>query len=175
MTGLLLSFLLAGGGTAPRIMTLWDSPVTVGPGRIRTLDIALPVNTARIMCTYELIRGGSGVRVVLLKQEDAERWLRGEAHSVEASTSFARRGAFSHRPVEPDHYQLVLDNRMEGRGPSEVQLLVRTVETEEVSGPVRLVDRSKGRTLVFASMGLFLAACGLFAAGLRRGLQGRED
>ncbi len=174
MTGLLLSLLLA-TGAAPKITTLYDDVVKVGPGRIRTLDIPLPVRPVRVVCTYEVVQGGSGVRVVLLKQEDAERWLRGEAHTVETSTSYSKRGAFSYKPIDPDHYQLVLDNRLEGRAPTDVHLLVRTVESDESSGPIRLADRAKGRALVFGSMGIFAAVAGLFAFRLRKGLARQQD
>lgn len=172
MTGLLLSLLLA--TTAPKITTLYDDVVKVGPGRIRTLDIALPVRPIRIVCTYEVIQGGSGVRVVLLKQEDAARWLRGEAHTVETSTSYSKRGAFSYKPIDPDHYQLVLDNRVEGRAPTDVHLLVRTVESEESPGPIRLAERAKGKALVFGSMAIFAVVAGLFAFRLKKGLT-RQD
>jgi hypothetical protein len=174
MTGLLLALLLS-ASAAPKITTLYDDAVKVGPGRIRTLDISLPVRPVRIVCTYEVIQGGSGVRVVLLKQEDAERWLRGEAHTVEGSTSYSKRGAFSYKPTDPDHYQLVLDNRLEGRAPSDVHLLVRTVESEESPGPIRLADHARGRALVFGSMGLFAAVAGLFAFHLKKGLARQED
>lgn len=174
MTALILTWLLAATGAPPTITTLFDDAVQVGPGRIRTLDIPLPVRPARIVCTYDVLQGGSGVRVVLLKKEDAERWLRGEAHEVEVSTSFSKRGAFSYRPIDPDHYQLVLDNRMEGRSATEVRLLVRTVESDEVPGPIRLADRAKGRTLVLSSMALFAAVAGLFAVRLRSALTRRD-
>lgn len=175
MIGLLLSLLLAASSAPPIIRTLYDDDVKVGPGRIRTLDIPLPERPVRIVCTYEVIQGGSGVRVVLLRKEDAERWIRGEAHDVQASTAYSKRGAFSYKPVDPDHYQLVLDNRMEGRSASDVHLLVRTVESEEVPGPVRLADRTKGRTLVLTSMGIFAAVAGIFAVRLRRGLENRQS
>jgi hypothetical protein len=174
MSTLILSFLLA-TAPAPKFTTLYDDVVKVGPGRIRTLDIPLPVRPVRVVCTYEVIQGGSGVRAVLLKQEDAERWLRGEAHTVETSTSYSKRGAFSYKPIDPDHYQLVLDNRLEGRSPADVHLLVRTVEFDESPGPIRLAGRAKGRALVFGSLGIFAAVAGLFAFRLRKGLERRKD
>ena len=174
MTVFILGLLLATTGAPPKINTLYDDAVQVGPGRIRTLDIPLPVRPVRVVCTYEVLRGGSGVRVVLLRKEDAERWVRGEAHDVQISTSYSKRGAFSFKPLDPDHYQLVLDNRLEGRGATEVHLLVRTVESEESPGPIRTADPAKGRTLVFASMGLFAAVAGLFTVRLRRGLANRN-
>ncbi|WP_321477737.1 hypothetical protein [uncultured Paludibaculum sp.] len=172
MTGLWLALLLAaqGGTPVPRSVTLFDDAVKVGASKIRTLDVDLPVEPARIVCTYEVLSGGSGVRVVLLKQEDAQRWLRGEAHHVEASTPFGRGGAFSHRPTEPDRYEIVLDNRMEGRGPAEVHLLVRLLYGESDSGPVRHAEPRKGLALVWSSMLLFAAIAATFTFHFKQSL-----
>ena len=167
MIALLLALVIV---PAPRTVTLYDDVVKVGAAKIRTLDVALPEEPARIICTYEVTEGGSGVRVVLLRREDAERWLRGEAHHVEAATAFSRSGAFSHLPLEPDHYQIVLDNRLEGRGPAEVHLLVRVVYGEAVKGPVRAADPRKGRILVWSSMALFACVALLSATKLKRSL-----
>lgn len=173
MTGLWLAFILAAqtAATLPRSVTLYDDAVQVGPSKIRTLNVDLPVEPARIVCNFEVLSGGSGVRVVLLKQEDAERWLRGEAHEVEASTPFARDGAFSHKPADPDHYVLVLDNRMEARGATEVHLLVRLVYGDVASGPVRHVDGRKGMLLVWSTMLLFATIAATFTFRLKQNLE----
>lgn len=142
---------------APHIVTVFDDTVIVGPSRFRTLDLSLPEEPARVICSFEVINGGSGVRAVLLKKEDAERWLRGEAHQVETSTPFLRRGAFSHKPHDPDHYLVVLDNRLEARSMAEVRLLVRVVFGDSPSGLVTYADPRKGQLLVWSSLGLFAA------------------
>lgn len=170
MTALWLAMLLA-APTAPRSVTLFDDEVKVGPSKIRTLDVDLPVEPARIVCNYEVISGGSGVRVVLLKQEDLARWLRGEAHDVEASTPYAREGAFTHKPTEPDHYQLVLDNRLEGRSATEVHLMVRLVYGDAPSGPVRRADSRKGAILVWVTMLLFATVAATFTFRLKQNLE----
>ncbi|MGC4055297.1 MAG: hypothetical protein QM757_41210 [Paludibaculum sp.] len=172
MTSLWLALLLASKGAAPvpHSVTLIDDAVKVGASKIRTLDIDLPVEPARIVCTYEVLEGGSGVRVVLLKQEDAQRWLRGEAHEAEASTPFARGGGFSHKPAEPDHYQIVLDNRMEGRAPAEVHLLVRVLYGESGEGPVRTAEPRRGQMLVWSSMLLFAAIAATFTFRFKQNL-----
>lgn len=151
----LLAALSAAAAEAPRTVTLFDDNVIVGPARFRTLDLSLPEEPARVLCSFEVVAGGSGVRAVLLKKEDAERWLRGEAHQVEAATAFLRRGGFSHKPADPDHYLIVLDNRMEARSPAEVHLLVRTVHGDGPAGPVSYADPRKGQLLVWSSFGLF--------------------
>jgi hypothetical protein len=152
---LLLAALPAAAAPPPGIVTVFDDNVVVGPSRFRTLDLSLPEEPARVVCSFEVLNGGSGVRAVLLKQEDAERWLRGEAHQVEASTPFLRRGAFSHKPRDPDHYLIVLDNRIEARSPAEVRLLVRLVYGNSPSGRISTADPRKGQLLVWSSFGLF--------------------
>jgi hypothetical protein len=164
MNLLLLALLLADTpNPPPRTVTLYDDHVMVGPAKIRTLDIPMLIEPARIVCSYEVTQGGSGVRLVMLRSEDAQRWLRGEAHDVIASTSFARQGAFSHRPADPDHYVIVLDNRMEGRTPAEVHLLVRVIYGDETPNTVTYADPRKGKILVWSSLLLF-AGIAVFAA-----------
>lgn len=163
MNLLLLALLLADTPQPPRAVTLYDDHVMVGPAKIRTLDIPMLVAPARIVCSYEVTQGGSGVRLVLLRMEDAQRWLRGEAHDVIASTRFARQGAFSHRPADPDHYIIVLDNRMEGRAPAEVHLLVRVIYGDETPNTVTFADPRKGKLLVWSSLLLF-AGIAVFTA-----------
>lgn len=147
--------LMAAAAAETRIETLYDDTVSVGPNRFRTLDLSLPEEPARVICSFEVIQGGSGVRAVLIRSEDAERWLRGEAHQVEAATPFARRGAFSHKPSEPDHYLIVLDNRLEGRTLTEVHLVVRVVHGDGPAGPISQVDPRKGQILVWSTMAVF--------------------
>jgi hypothetical protein len=164
MNSLLIALLLAVGlEDAPRTVTIYDDEVKVGPAKIRTLEIPMLVEPARIVCSYEVMRGGSGVRLVLLRNEDAERWLRGEAHEVIASTGFAKQGAFSHRPAEPDHYVLVLDNRMEGRTAADVHLLVRVIQGDDSANTVSFADARKGKILVWSSLLLF-AGIAVFSA-----------
>ncbi|MBI5085846.1 MAG: hypothetical protein HZB13_14760 [Acidobacteria bacterium] len=172
MNGLVPALLLLTAAPAADFgtLTLFDDEVAVAPARFRTLDIDLPVEPARVMCSYEVLEGGSGVRLVLLKREDAARWLRGEAHTTEASTPFARSGAISHRPAEPDQYQLVLDNRLEGRGAARVHLIVRVARNDDNTGPVRLADPRKGQILVWASLGLFAVAAVYAGARIKRAI-----
>ena len=167
MIGLLLALLTV---TPPRTVVLFDDNVKVGPSKIRTLDIPLPEESARIVCSYEVLEGRSGVRAVLLRREDAARWLRGEAHEVVADTPFARNGAFSRQAPDPDDYQIVLDNRLEGRDTADVHLLVRVVYGAPASGPVRHADPRKGALLVWSSMGLFACVAVFSATRLKRNL-----
>jgi hypothetical protein len=158
----------------PRYAVLYDDAVLVAPGKMRTLDIELPGEAARVICSYQVLDGGAGVRAALLERDQMLRWHGGESHAVLASTPFATRGAFSHRVRLKGRYVLALDNRMEGRGPAKVHLLVRLVRVPETGGPVHPADPLRAQILVWGSLAVF----GLitFWAGdrLRRGYLRRQ-
>ena len=137
--------------------TVLDDEVRVGPGKIRTLDLGLEAN-GRVVCEHHVVEGASGVRVVLLKKAEAEKWVKGEAHRTLAGTAFAHDGSFTHRVAAEDEYRLVLDNRMEGRSGALVRLRV-TVVTGEAAAPAKGPDRARGQTAVWASVALFLVIC----------------
>ena len=143
-----------------------DEEVKVGPGKIRTLDLEVEAK-GRIVCEHHVVDGQSGVRVVLLKKAEAEKWVKGEAHSTLAGTSFGHDGEFSHRVAAGDEYRLVLDNRMEGRSGALVRLRV-TVVTGETTVAARGADRGRGQTAVWVSVTLFLVICAGAGWRLRR-------
>jgi hypothetical protein len=146
---------LAATVPAPKYAVLFDDVVLVAPGKMRTLDVDLPGEAARVICSYQTLEGGAGVRVALLDRHQMTRWLGGESHTVLASTPFDTRGAFSYRVRQPGQYVLALDNRMEGRGPTKVQLLVRLVRVRETGEAVRYADPGRARMMVWGSVGLF--------------------
>lgn len=131
-----------------------DEDVRVGAGKLRTLDLEMEAN-GRVVCEHHLLEGKTGVRVVLLRKSQAEKWLRGEAHSTLGGTPFLRDGSFTQRVRKGEHYRLVLDNRMEGRSAALVRLRV-TVVLGEPAVPVRGADPVRGQAAVWISVALFL-------------------
>ena len=135
---------------------------------MRTLDIELPGEAARVICSFQTLEGGAGVRAALLERQQMRRWQEGAAHSVLASTPFDTRGAFSFRVQRPGRYVVALDNRMEGRAPTKVHLLVRIVRIHEPGGPVRYADPVRARLLVWGSLASFAAIAFWAGERLRR-------
>jgi hypothetical protein len=166
MTVMLLALLLA--APLPPPATLYDDVVMVGPSKTRTLSIPIVSEPTRVICSYEVLEGGSGVRAVLLRSEEAELWRRGEAHDVLAATAFSRQGAFSFVLKEPGSYQLVLDNRLEARGAAEVHLLVRLAMVDSRSAEPQSADPVKGQILVWSSLAFF-AVCAVFTGAKLKG------
>ena len=131
-----------------------DEEVRVGPGKLRTLDLEMEAN-GRVVCEHHLLEGKTGVRVVMLKKSEADRWARGEAHSTLGGTAFLHDGTFTQRVRQGEQYRLVLDNRMEGRSAALVRLRV-TVVLGEPAVAVRGPDPVRGQAAVWISVALFL-------------------
>jgi hypothetical protein len=159
--------------TAPRSFVLVDDHVRVGASRIRTLDVAIAEPGMRVSCVFSVVEGASGVRVLLLTQEDAESWARGEAHSVLAGTPFTRAASFARTLMIPGSYRVVLDNRMEGRGAATVRLRVEVTSGRE-QARVRGAHPLRAQILVWSSVLLF-GAVSLFAGvRIRRAVERRD-
>lgn len=139
---------------------LLDQDVDVDPSRFRTLSIQVKSGGARVICSYSVVEGESGVRVLLMSKPDAERFARGQSHATLAGTAYEREGAFSYAVTRPGEYKVVLDNRMEGRGRAVVHLHVRTVTGDvAMRTATELPPRRK-----FVVIGASLLVFGLIAA-----------
>jgi hypothetical protein len=162
---LLALFLVSG---EVRQQTVIDETVAINPGKIRTLDLPARDGPARVLCSYIVTRGGSGVRVLLMSFDDAEAFFRGQPHRVLAGAPFGRRGAFAQViPAEGD-YRIVLDNRLEGRGPVSLHLNVALVHGALAAGPVREAEPGRRRAAIVISLAVFFLIAGPALYALRR-------
>lgn len=136
--------LLAAAAPTTRLL-LVDETIAVPPRGWREVTVAMRQRPAVIEARYEVRRGGSGVRAMLVKRSDLERLRAGLPHWPIAATAYQRSGAFRAAPGVPGDYSVVLDNSMEGRGAAQVRLTVSllfpgaTPEAREVSPQRRFV------------------------------------
>jgi len=147
----------------PARVDLVDDLVRVPASRWSVIDVLLKQRGAVVECRYSVERGRSGVRVALMSVADAERFQAGRSHRPLVSLPYERTGFFRHPVTKPGEYRLVIDNRMEGRGPA----LVRVQLTAVFGDPmleVRELPAGRRATVVIVSLGLF-AAVALWAAG----------
>lgn len=164
----------AAHGERPRLETVLDEVVGVGPLKIRTLDLPLPENGVRVIVQYDVLRGLSGVRVLLMTREHAENWFREEPHLVLAGTGYGFSGALTRTLPGAGEYRLVVDNRSESRADAEIRLRVRLLRNGATALPYG-PEPWRARTAVWGSAATFLLI--LSAAGLRlkRAIEQRQD
>jgi hypothetical protein len=147
--------LAAARAAAPRALPLIDETVTVPAADWRGIGIPLRRQPARIECGFSVASGGSGVRVALLDRGQFERMNAGQGHRELAATAYRRSGGFAYG-AHPGDYVLVVDNRMEGRGPAEVRLEVTLIFDD--ARPVPRTLSPERRAAVVALSVLFFAA-----------------
>jgi hypothetical protein len=122
---MMLAFLLALAVTS-RVLPLAEETVTVPAADWKVLRIPLQHRPARIVCKFSVESGGSGVRVALLDGDQFERMSAGKAYHPLAATDYRRSGGFAYAAA-PGDYAVLVDNRMEGRGPAQVRLQVALI------------------------------------------------
>lgn len=134
---------------------LIDEDVQISPAKVRPLEFDVKLKGTRVLCTYHVEQGRSGVRAVLLKRGDVRLWLAERPHSILASTEYADSGGFSWLVAEPGAYSIVLDNRMEGRDEAVVRLQVRLVSGDGINVPVQRAAPIRAQVVVWVSVLLF--------------------
>lgn len=134
---------------------LIDEDVQISPAKVRPLEFDVSIKGTRVLCTYHVEQGRSGVRAVLLKRGDVALWLDDRPHSILASTSYADSGGFSWLVAEPGAYSIVLDNRLDGRDNAVVRLQVRLVSGSGINVPVRRAAPARAEVVVWISILLF--------------------
>lgn len=164
----------AAHGARPQLETVLDEVIGVGPLRIRTLDLPLPEDGVRVIVQYDVLRGRSGLRLLLMTREHAESWFRGQPHLVLAGTGYGFSGALTRTLPAAGEYRLVVDNRSESRAEAEIRLRVRLLRHGATALPYG-PEPWRARAAVWGSAAAFLLI--LFAAGLKlkTALEQRQD
>ncbi|HYP08292.1 MAG TPA: hypothetical protein VER03_18810 [Bryobacteraceae bacterium] len=111
--------------------------------------------------SFNVQNGGSNLQAMILTGDEAERFHRGR--SVRPIFSSGFKGSGEYRIVIPDagDYVLLLDNRLEGRFPTEVALKFDVTYPADLS--VRTVPPERRRATVALSL-LFFGAVVVFSA-----------
>ena len=99
-------------------------PVTVAAGKARNLPIRIDETPMRIQAAFQVLDDGPKVRAMLLRKDEAEKFLTNQRYRAESSTSYEKDGFLGHWVTEPGEYELVIDNQMEPHAAARVELNV---------------------------------------------------
>lgn len=97
----------------------FNDVVPVAAGQWRLVDFDTPNRRSRFVCEFTLMGEGAGVRAALLDDKSAAMFRRGHLDSVLLSTAYEQKGNLR-RELDPGHYALLVDNRLEERYGAEV-------------------------------------------------------
>lgn len=154
----------------PERVVLLDEVIRVPASQWQVVDFALKQRPATIECRFHVEHGPSGVRVALLERRESSRFRARQPHRTILSTSFQRTGGFRHS-VGTGDYSLVIDNRLEGRGPAEVRLEIALSFGRPGQPPVGELSSGRRAIVILLSLLFFSAVVFYAVRRLRRALR----
>jgi hypothetical protein len=150
---ILLALLLA---AAP--LPLLDEVLRVPGGESRTVALSLHQPAATLACSFAVDHGRSGVRLMVLSREQAERLSAGRGYSTLAGSAYRHSGTLRAALPGPGDYVVVVDNRLEGRAAAEVHLQVSML-FDDPHPAVRHATRPRQVAVIAAAFAFFAACC----------------
>lgn len=174
MIRLLAVLLLPVCATAARTVTLVDELVRVGAGDVRPVPFELRRRGAVVEMNYQVESGGSGVRVAVMNQDEKERLMLGQSHTVLAATAFARSGRLRVKAPAAGWFYAVIDNRLEGRGSSEVRCRIQATYLRPPRNEPQVLPARRRAVVVFLSLAFLVAACWWAGRRLLRAAANRD-
>ena len=146
------------------LAVLLDSILTVPHSGWHNIELKVTEPDTIVECSFEVQGNASMLQALLLSKREADRFQHGRSSRPVTSTGYTRAGTFRIRVVEPGPYVLILDNRLEGRAPSEVRVSLK-MNTPRAVQPRELSAHRRG--VVIAISLLFFV--GIFSAALTLG------
>lgn len=132
----------------------------------RAIDVPIEQAGTEIECRFEVRSDTSRVNATLLTIADAERFSHGRGFTPLASTGFEFKGSLRYTAEQPGKYVLILDNRVEGRRPTEVELQIDLEPPRVVV--VKTVPVERRRAVVLISVLSFLGVVAYAARKLSK-------
>jgi hypothetical protein len=143
------------------LLFLTQTVVKVPPSHWVAVGLKAPQNGSTVHLSFDVESGGSRIQAMVLTRDEAERFHHGRSVRTLFTSGFEESGDY--RVLIPDagDYVLLLDNRLEGRFPTEVSLRFDISHPADVR--VRTVSRDRQRATVALSL-LFFGAVVVFSA-----------
>ena len=143
------------------LTVLTNGTVQVPASRWTAVRIDVKEPHTVVEATFSVPPEASRMQGLLMTRLDAERFHAGKSHHPLYSTGFQKFAHFRYEVVEPGEYVLLLDNRIEGRSATNVELKIET----QPMGPVqpRTLPPEKRILIIALSLSFFLAVAAFTA------------
>lgn len=147
---------------------LVDEVYRIPASEWRYVELGLKQRPAVVSARFETTRGGSQVRLSLLRREDLERLREGMAHGTIDATPEGTAGALSYDVQAPGDYVLVIDNG--APVPASVHLTV-WLDFARHAPAVTQISPQRQLTVVLVSFAVFFAIVSFSARRLLRAVR----
>jgi hypothetical protein len=136
-------------------VSLIEETIRVPASDWRPVYLPLRQRPATVLGSFVVSPPGS-VRVVLMTTRDLRRLEDGLSHQPLLSTGYEQSGGFRYSFRQPGEYVLVIDNRLDARGPADVRLRV-SLEFSPARPAARTLSPRRRLAVVALSLAMFAA------------------
>jgi hypothetical protein len=143
------------------LVVLTESVVTVPASHWIAIELKTPLNSTTVHVSFDVVSGGSNIQAIVLSREEAERFNVGKSIRPLFQSGFEKSDQFRVFIPDAGDYVLLLDNRLEGRFPTQVSLRLEMTHPNDVR--VGTVPPDRRRATVALSL-LFFGAVVVFSA-----------
>jgi hypothetical protein len=142
-----------------------EGDVVVPPSHWRAVDVKVAHAGTLVKTSLRAPENSSRMQAYVVTRKNADRFAQGGALRPLATTSFERDGTLYMIAEHEGEYILLLDNRIEGRRPTQVHV---KVELLPPAATVRTVPPERRRAVELASVLFFLAVVAYSARQLMK-------
>jgi hypothetical protein len=135
------------------LVLLADGLVSVPPSGWKAIEVKIDRNHTAVQCSFHVKTKGTKVQAWLMDRSQAERFNRGWSVKALYFTGFEESMRFRVMAPDAGDYVLMLDNRLEGRWPAEVELRIELSNPQNVN--VRELAPDRRRMVVALSLIVF--------------------
>jgi len=140
---------------------LTDGVVSVPASHWSAIDLPVAQAGTVVEATFSVPRGGTAVEAVLVTRRDADRFNVGRSYHPVCRSGFVTDGKLRCEVDQKGEYILLLDNRIEGRRPTEVNLRIALREPASI---IAITVPPQKRAIIIALSLLFFVAVVMYSA-----------
>jgi hypothetical protein len=167
---ILLALILAASANR---LTLFDETVRLPRGQWRAINLALHQRPATVQCNFQVVRGRTPVRALIMTRHDVEQFRTGKPFRVMTMSEESTRGEFTYTVNRPGDYMVLIENSSRS-APVLADLKVVLQFNGYASFEPRLLSPEKRRNVLAVSLGGLLILTALVAWRLRPAIQRRR-
>jgi hypothetical protein len=143
------------------LVVLTHGTISVPPGDWKAIELNVPEQETVITGSFSVLAGGDRVQAVILERSQAERFHRGRAIRPLYVSGFRETGRFRYKVREAGDYVVLLDNRLEGRTATQVEIRLELSSAHNITA--RTLSPERRKAVVALSL-MFFGAVVVFSA-----------
>jgi hypothetical protein len=140
---------------------LTDGIVSVSPSRWTAIDVPVAQSGTIVEASFSVPQGATAVEAVLVTRKEADRFNAGRGYHPVCRSGYQTEGKLRCEVEQKGDYILLIDNRIEGRKPTEVSL---KISKREPAAIIAVTVPPEKRAIIIALSLLFFVGVVMYSA-----------